>query len=297
MRSIERHEFFGLGLPWRRLSIPTLVAIFLTIHGLSVSAATITNAHIVQIPENAVGSGNGTLDLILFTESGGGTQNSDGPFNGDNANTDLPTGSGHTTADESYVTSIGELRDYYRLNFPDGSSGSTANQIVILVDVNQQGSGSSLEIHLDTLDIYRDYTATFGDARDNPSGNDINSSLQNSTNNSFGGGTPLAGLDGTKELQYLHNGAGHADKAIFTGINPFNSGFDDSTRILFHWASSNHNDGGETVFLSGTFAAHDLSGPQIPEPSTFVLAAIVLAGRLLTRGHRRVYPDSAVTPL
>ena len=125
----------------------------------------ITDASIVQIPENAVGSGNGTLDLILFTESAGGTQNSNGPFNGDNANTELPTGGGHTTADESYVTSIGELRDYYRLNFPDGSGGSTANQIVILVDINQQGSGSSLEIHLDTLDIYRDYSATFGDAR------------------------------------------------------------------------------------------------------------------------------------
>ena len=70
-------------------------------------------------------------------------------------------------------------------------------------------------------------------------------------------------------MQYLHNGAGHADKAIFTGINPFDSGFNDSTRILFHWASSNHNDGGETAFLSGTFAAHDLPGPQIPEPSAF----------------------------
>jgi hypothetical protein len=284
-----KRVLFGLPLCRRRVSLPTLVVICLATQGLPASAATImTDSHIVQIPQNAVGSGNGTLDLILFTESGGGTQNSSGSFNGDNANTHLPTGNQNATADESYMTSIGELRDYYRLNFPDGSGGSTANQIVVLVDINQQGSGSSLEIHLNTFDIYRDYTANFGDARDNPAGNDITSSQQNSTNNSFSGGTLLASLDGTKEMQYLHNGAGHADKAIFTGINPFDPGFNDSTRIVFHWASSNHNDGGETAFLSGTLAAHDLpDGPQVPEPSTFMLAAAGLTGCFLPSMRRR----------
>src|SRR3954470_18363896 len=76
-------------------------------------SAMISSANISPVPVGTVGSGNGTLDFILFTESAGGTTNSSGSFNGDNANTDMPTGSGHTTADESFITSIGEVRNFF----------------------------------------------------------------------------------------------------------------------------------------------------------------------------------------
>src|SRR5262245_7152756 len=90
------------------LVVSGVTAIWCALWGTTASATMIlTDSSVIQIPENAVGSGNGTLDFILFTESSGGTGNSSGSFNGDNANTHLPTGSGHTTANESFVTSIG----------------------------------------------------------------------------------------------------------------------------------------------------------------------------------------------
>src|SRR3990170_4513228 len=76
------------------------------------SAGLITDASFYTMSGNEVGSGNGTLDLILLTESAGGSANSAPGFNGDDANTQLPTGVGGTTANESYITSIGELRQF-----------------------------------------------------------------------------------------------------------------------------------------------------------------------------------------
>jgi len=81
--------------------------------GISAQAGLITSNHIVPVPVGMVGSGNGTLDFIMLTESAGGSTNTSGPFNGDNANTQLPTGSGNTTANESFITSIGEIRAFY----------------------------------------------------------------------------------------------------------------------------------------------------------------------------------------
>ena len=270
-----------------RFLLSTTVASLLVIATSPASAALITDPDIVPIPDHATGSGNGTLDLILFTESSGGAGNSAGSFNGDNANTQMPTGSGQTTANESYITSMGEIRDFYRLNFPDGMGGSTANQIVLFVDINE--TGGMQDITVDILDIVSDYTASFGDARDNPAGNDIASNVQNGTNAGFSGGTLQANLDGSKVLPYQDNGAGHADVAIYTGINPFSVAFSDSTRVLFHWASSVHDNGGETIFLSGEFAPQDLDGPQVPEPSSTILA--VIAGGLCLAGRRRFVRD------
>src|SRR4051812_26075403 len=103
------------------------------------SAGIITSTNVVPVPVGTVGSGNGTLDFLLLTESSGGSTNSSGSFNGDNSNTDLPTGNGHTTASGSFITSFGEIRSFYRLNFPDGSGGSTVDQILVMVDVNETG--------------------------------------------------------------------------------------------------------------------------------------------------------------
>ena len=125
--------------------------ILLAIGTGSAAGDIITNGDIIATNGNEVGSGNGTLNLILFTESAGGASNVGGSFNGDDANTAIPTGNGNTTADVTYVTSIGELRDFYELNFPDGSGGSTVNQMAIFVDVNE--SGQVNDIVLDQLDI------------------------------------------------------------------------------------------------------------------------------------------------
>jgi hypothetical protein len=248
----------------------------------SVGAAVITTSNIVPVPTGTVGSGNGTLDFILLTESSGGTQNSSGSFNGDNANTQMPTGSGNTTSNESFITSMGELRSFYRLNFPDGSGGSTVNQLVVMVDVNETGGPQT--INLDTFDIIRNFNAfsPASDTRNDPLNNDITSSTQNGTNASFSGGTVLANLDSSpKVLGQVSVGAGHADQAIFTGINPFDLAYSDSDRVLLHWASSDHDNGGETIFVSGSIAPQDLVAP---EPASFSL--LLIGGALAARRSR-----------
>ena len=244
-------------------------------------AGLITDSHIVPIPQHIVGSGNGTLDFILLTESAGGSQNSAGGFNGDNANTQMPTGSGNVAADESFITSIGELRDFFRLNFPNGSGGSTVNQLVVMVDVNE--TGQPQQINLDVFKIVTSFDLFPGvDPRNTPFSVDLTSAQQNATNGLFGGGTVQAELDATpKVLAQNNTGAGFADHAIFTGINPFSPAFSDSDRILLHWESSVHDNGGETIFLSGRFGPQDF----VPEPAS--VSVLGLAGVLVARRARR----------
>jgi hypothetical protein len=249
--------------------------------GNAAHAGLITMNQIVPVPVGMVGSGNGTLDFILLTESAGGSQNHTGSFDGDNANTQMPTGSGNTTANESFITSIGELRSFFLLNFPNGTGGSTVNQLVVMVDVNE--TGGPQQITLDKFDIVRNFTAFAGtDPRNDPLNNDITSSQQNATNASYSGGTLLANLDGTSKILGQNSvGAGHADQAIFTGINPFDVAFSDSDRILLHWESSDHDNGGETVFISGSLGPQDFA----PEPAS--LSLLGLAGVLATRRTRK----------
>ena len=245
--------------------------------------AAITNGDFYPQNNTMVGSGNGTLDFILLTESAGGSNNSGGIFNGDDANTAMPTGGGHTTASTTFITSFGAIRGFYRYNFPDGLGGSTVDQMVLFLDINQIGGDQ--HINLDVLKIIKDYNQIYGDARDNPwTGNPnlgvITSAMQNNTNTNFSGGTQLQTLATPPvTLQQQLVGAGHADWAIFTHINPFDPAYSDSTRFLLHWESSDHDDGGETVFLSGTFGPHD----GIPEPATLGLLAVGLLG---LRRHR-----------
>lgn len=240
----------------------------------------ITDSDIVATDNNTVGSGNGTLDFLFFTESAGGSGNSSGGFDGDNANTDMPTGAGSTAAVESFITSIDELRDFYILNFPDGGGGSLIQELVVFVDLNQ--IGGSAPLGLNAFTTVKDYTASFGDDRDNPAGTDISSALQNMTNSGFAGGTVLAQLDGPKTLPLNEQGAGFADYAIFTGIDPFDPALD-GARLLFFWDSGTvqgpHNDGGESIFLSGQFGA-------IPEPGTMALMGFGGLLLLVTRRRR-----------
>ncbi|MDY7011516.1 MAG: PEP-CTERM sorting domain-containing protein [Planctomycetota bacterium] len=281
-------------------------AISVTILALFFSPAegsVITEADIVSMPEPAhvVHSGNGQLDLILFTfDNGIGVNNNELKergnviFNGDDANTDMPVGTGNnqgqgnnkeTWASESYITSIGELRDFYRTTFSDGQGGSTINEIALFVDLCETGQGhgdnTNDYIMLNTLDIIVGYDAFPGeDIRNDPWNNDIGSDVQNSTGSGFSGGTTIACLDAAvtpRMLPVTAHGSGWADCLIFTGIDPFDTAFDDETPILFFWESTNHEGGGTDVFLSGVSA---------PEPATIVTLALGGLGMLLRRRRK-----------
>ena len=95
----------------------------------------------------------------------------------------------------------------------------------------------------------------------------------------FAGGTLLAQLDPSirpKPLALNIQGAGWADYSILTGINPFDAAYSDDTSVLFFWDSTDHDDGGDKVFLSGSYSAGD-----IPEPATILMMTI--GGLLICR--------------
>ncbi len=237
------------------------------------TAGIITGGDIRATDGHEIAAGNGILDLILLTDSAGGSSNSGGGFNGDDAFTGLPPGETAGDAIGSYVTSIGELRDSYRLTFPDGEGGSLVEHMVLVVDLNQINGGD--DVLLQTLEIVVGYAQIYGDDRDNPDSSDVTSSLQGLTGDNYSGGTKIAWLPDPVSLPLNVAGAGWADYVINTGIDPFNPDWDDSTRILFHWASTGHDGGGETIFLSGI----------IPEPATLALLAI--GGVLVVTRRRR----------
>jgi hypothetical protein len=246
-------------------------------------AALITNSSIIPTGQHMVGSGNGTLDLILFTESSGGAANTSGAFNADDANTDMPTGNGRTTANVTYVTSIGELRDFYILNVPNGSGGTDVTEIAVFVDVNETGSVN--DIALDKFAIVTGYNSFSpgSDVRNNPAANDISSNKQNGTGTGYSGGTLQASLDASPKILPLNNqGSGHADHVILTGVNPFDPSFSPTTRILFHWESSAHDSGGESIFLSGELSHRDVT---FPEPASGAL--LLGAGAIALTARRR----------
>ncbi len=112
----------------------------------------------------------------------------------------------------------------------------------------------------------------------NPFG-DVSSATQAGINQIYSGGMTIAYLDPqpAANLPVNNEGAGFADYAIFTGIDPF--ALNDNDVLLFNVSMSSLNDGAEEIFLSGSFSPSDI----IPEPSSFWL---LIAGGLVL-GSRR----------
>lgn len=237
------------------------------------SGAAIEATDILPIPGNAVGSGNGTLDLRLMTYSGGEIPNSGGTFDGDNGNNTLPQGGGTDTFSfaESYVTTAGELKAFYLLNFPN----QTIDELVVFIDLNETGGGEPTNGLL-TFDIVVNPTITGV----NPVNNDVLSGAQAGINQASSGGTLSSWLTSTHNLAVNNQGAGWADYAIFTGIQL--STLNNNDVVLFNVSMDSLNDGAEEVFISGRYSPSD-----VPEPAALLTLAI--SGLLLIRRKPTVH--------
>ncbi len=247
------------------------------------SASAITTVDIHEIPGGAVGSGNGTLDLRLGTFSGSEIDNAGGGFDGDNANVTLSQGGGDPSFDESYVTTAGELQDYYTLNFGVTSPGEI--ELVLFLDLNETGVEGAATNTLSILDIILNPTTIQGNP--NAAG-DVTGAEQAFIDQVFTGGSTIAWLDPEPALNIPINsqGAGFADWAISTGIDPFTLARSDV--LLFNFSMDLLNNGGEEIFLSGVFSGTDVGLPPIPEPSTALLMAAGLGMLAMKRRPSKI---------
>jgi hypothetical protein len=226
----------------------------------STALAGIINVSDVVGTETLVASGNGLLDLRMMTFSGSEVDNASGSFNGDNANPTLTQGGGADTGFfiESYVTSALELKDFYRLTFPDGMGGSLVNEIVIFIDLNETGNGEPIN-NLDKVELVLNPVSIAG--APNPF-LDVSGAEQAAIDQSYTGGSVIANLASTPVVIPVNaQGAGHADYAVFTGVDPFT--LSDGDSLLFNISMSVLNNGAEEIFLSGEFTRATV----VPEPT------------------------------
>lgn len=265
------------GRPWGG-PILLVFGFALLLNGVA-SGSAITTSEIHLIPSGVTGSGNGTLDLRLMTFSGSEVTNVSGSFNADNAMNELPQGGGADIESftESYVTSAIELQDYYTLNFGATTTGEIA--LTLFLDLNETGEIPQTFNSLSKLDIILNPSTING----NPDPSlDVQAAGQNGINQIFTGGTTEAFLSpGTPvNLPVNAQGAGFADYAFRTGIDPF--ALNASDVLLFNISMDTLNNGAEEVFLSGTFSGEDVQ-IALPEPTTALLLAAGLAGLVLRR--------------
>jgi hypothetical protein len=202
----------------------------------------------------------------MFTYSGSEIQNSAGSFDGDNGNNTLPQGGGADTLSffESYITTAGDLKQFFNLNFPSNS----IHELVVYLDLNETGGGQPTNT-LRKLDIVLNPATVQGNP--NPAG-DVSSAAQAGIDQVYTGGSLLSKLnpEPAANLPVNNQGAGFADYAIFTGIDPFT--LNDSDVLLFNISMSELNNGAEEIFLSGNYSPGDITS-SIPEPGMGPLMA------------------------
>lgn len=143
-------------------------------------------------------------------------------------------------------------------------------ELVLFLDLNETGGGSANNT-LGVLDIVLNPATIQGSP--NPVAGDVTSVQQAAIDQVFTGGSTIAWLDPQPADNIAINsmGAGFADWAISTGIDPYTLAASDV--LLFNFSMSLLNNGAEEIFLSGVFSGTDVGLPPIPEPSTALLLA------------------------
>ncbi len=274
-----------------RFLVLTAAVFGLMLAGTS-SAGTIAPGDILGIPSGTIGSGNGTLDLRLMTFSGSEIDNNNGGFDGDNAVSDLPQGGENVDTqffDESYVTTAGELQSYYTLNYGATTTGQI--ELTVFLDLNETGVTGEANNSLSKFDVILNPATINADdgtyPNPDPTG-DVIGAEQTAINQDYtsdGGTVVSATLSSTPlNLPIIAMGAGWADYAILTGIDPF--ALSASDVVLFNISMGTLNNGSEEVFLSGTYSGQDVIDAQVPEPSTAILLILGLASLAVSRRRR-----------
>ena len=273
-----------------------VAAMFLPTTMRFADATTITNGSykFESLDSAPSGTGLGNYNVILFAPSSGGSGNAGGSVNVDDSNTRLPTGNVSSSDALFWLTSIGDLRAFYDLQF---GGAANVNNIVLFLDVNEEGTGSN-PIHLDTLTIYKNAATSPNGLF--PAGNDLTSGDQESITGQSGGSV-LKQLAGSQSLEQLATGGGSDDWAIFTFINPYDVSFAATDTLLFNFKISGLDNGPETLSISGKLTSCDFDPTGcggtdgttgntaggttgIPEPTPLFLLIVGLIGLARLRG-------------
>jgi len=250
-----------------------------------VSAANIIQdyevVNVQALVDTILGTGNGTLDWRFFTGAKNNVDNVSGTNDYDNANNDIST----SPFAESFVTSAGDLKAYFNMNFPGAGAEATAEMIMFL-DLNESGNAEKLTNTLSRFEVvlFEDYgtaqaTGSITNLTVDPYLADLQETDQNALDQLYTGGEVISTLyaEPFDNLVITQQGAGYADFALNTGINPFDYADDDI--LMFNISMADLNNGTEEWYLSGSISYQDMPSTLFtPEPATGLLLGAGLAG-------------------